>query len=120
MPKNPLPPSPRRASPPSAGNLNSPAVLFCVFSPPRTQVRAQSASEPATHASTRVSAANRRQNHKNFALRSKNLFVSEMAPRMLQSTRRTRVLRRLLRSQLAGKAAERAGFEEAKLNGSKT
>ena len=59
---------PRRASPPSCRQSQLTYCAFCVFSPPQTQDRTQSASEPATHASTRVSAANRRQNHKNFAL----------------------------------------------------
>ena len=45
--------------------------VFGVFSPLRTLGRALSTSEPTTHASTRVSAANRRQNHKNFALWAK-------------------------------------------------
>ena len=72
-PRNPLPPSRQRlspvASPRPAGKRDSPPGLFVFFSPPRTTVRSRSTSDAATRASTRISAANRRQNHKNFALR---------------------------------------------------
>ena len=70
-PRNPLPPSRQRlspvASPRPAGKRDSPPGLFVFFSPPRTTVRTRSTSDAATRASTRISAANRRQNHKNFA-----------------------------------------------------
>ena len=55
------------AAPRPAGKLDSPAVVF-VFSLHRGRLSATlHTSDAATRASTRISAANRRQNHKNFA-----------------------------------------------------
>lgn len=86
--------------------------FFCVFSPQRTSVRSLHTADAGTRTSTRISAANRRQNHKNFAAVGKERVWVSGSPGA--QTTSIPVLRRLVSSRLARKSSE-----EDRVRGSK-
>ena len=108
------------AAPRPAGKLDSPAVVS-VFSLHRGRLSATlHTSDAATRASTRISAANRRQNHKKFALRARKAKLATTRPQK-RRIRHERGTRRLF-TLTAGRKRQRGGprTREQSLNGSKT
>ena len=106
-------------SPAPGSEASTHLLWFSVFSPLWTRVH-QASSNAAALAFARVSAANRRQNHKKFALRARKAKLATTRPQK-RRIRHERGTRRLF-TLTAGRKRQRGGprTREQSLNGSKT